>query len=160
MVTLFSSLSLVNVRLLNDGLFVVLFSSDAIVEAFPLHYIWYSVSLLSLASFFFPLLYWRTWVFLFLRDSLVLLFFFFSYFESLLTIVRRFTKFVFDFSCKEGHSDDLAERIVIYLELYSRTPDGNKQLKHVLLQSIIQLVEVKRQSLLSSFREFQPTLTI
>ena len=137
--------------------------SDAIVEAFPLHthYIWYSVSLLSLASFFFPLLYWRTWVFLFLRDSLVLLFFFFfSYFESLLTIVRRFTKFVFDFSCKEGHSDDLAERIVIYLELYSRTPDGNKQLKHVLLQSIIQLVEVKRQSLLSSFREFQPTLTI
>lgn len=140
-----------------------MFPSDAIVEAFPLHthYIWYSVSLLSLASFFFPLLYWRTWVFLFLRDSLVLLFFFFfSYFESLLTIVRRFTKFVFDFSCKEGHSDDLAERIVIYLELYSRTPDGNKQLKHVLLQSIIQLVEVKRQSLLSSFREFQPTLTI
>ena len=140
-----------------------MFPSDAIVEAFPLHthYIWYSVSLLSLASFFFPLLYWRTWVFLFLRDSLVLLFFFFfSYFESLLTIVRRFTKFVFDFSCKEGHSDDLAERIVIYLELYSRTPDGNKQLKHVLLQSIIQLVEVKRQSLLSSFREFQLTLTI
>lgn len=63
MVTLFSSLSLVNVRLLNDGLFVVLFSSGAIVEAFPLHYIWYSVSLLSLAYFFFffPLLYWRTW---------------------------------------------------------------------------------------------------
>lgn len=97
MVTLFSSLSLVNVRLLNDGLFVVLFSSGAIVEAFPLHYIWYSVSLLSLAYFFF-----------FLSTSLLanlgsffsygtaLFFFFSSDFGKFLTIVRRFTKFVFD----------------------------------------------------------------
>ena len=79
MVTSFSSLSLVNVRLLNDGLFVVLFSSGAIVEAFPLHYIWYSVSLLSLAYFFFFSFHFFTGelgIFLFLRDSLVLLLFF------------------------------------------------------------------------------------
>lgn len=38
---------------------------------------------------------------------------------------------MFDLSRKEGHSDDLAERILIYLELYSRTPDGNKQLSMI-----------------------------
>ena len=96
MVTLFSSLSLVNVRLLNDGLFVVLFSSDAIVEAFPLHYIWYSVSLLSLAYFFFLSTSLLANLGSFFSYGTALFFFFSSDFGKFLTIVRRFTKFVFD----------------------------------------------------------------
>ena len=95
MVTLFSSLSLVNVRLLNDGLFVVLFPSDAIVEALPLHYIWYSVSLLSLAYFFLSTSLLANLGSFFSYGTAS---FFFSYFGKFLTVVWRFTKFVFDLS--------------------------------------------------------------
>lgn len=77
-VSLFSSLSLVNVWLLNDGLFVECFHQMQSLKPFHHTNIWYSVSLLSLAYFFFlsTSLLANLDTFLFLRDSLVLLLFF------------------------------------------------------------------------------------